>query len=87
MAALITKKRFTALTSGLGELYFTWGTTTDAAGYTKGVDKLKECIAVHFQDQVTVAARTMDKLKASIFTKNRTSCENVLDEHKLDGQD
>ena len=67
-AAHVTKT-FTAPTSGLEDVYFTWGKVSDAARYTEVVDKLKEYVAVHFRDQATVAARAMEELKAPIFTK------------------
>jgi hypothetical protein len=68
-AAPATKKKFTAPTSGLEDVYFTWGTVSDAARYSEVVDKLKEYVAVHFRDQATVAARAMDELKAPTFVK------------------
>ena len=40
-AAATTKKKFTAPTSGLEDVYFTWGTVSDAARYAEVVDKLK----------------------------------------------
>ena len=46
-AAPVTKK-FTAPTSGLEDVYFTWDTVSDAVRYAKVVDKLKEYVAVHF---------------------------------------
>ena len=62
-------KKFTAPTSGLEDVYFTWGTVSDAARYTEVVDKLKEYVAVHFRDQATVAAKAMEDLQAPVFTK------------------
>ena len=59
-AAATTKKKFTAPTSGLEDVYFTWGTVSDAARYAEVVDKLKEYVAVHFCDQATVATRAME---------------------------
>ena len=66
-AAPVSKKRFTALTLGLEDVYFTWGTVSDAARYAKMVDKLKEYFAVHFRDQATLAARAMGELKSPAF--------------------
>ena len=69
-AAATTKKKFTAPTSGLEDVYFTWGTVSDAARYAEVVDKLKEYVAVHFRDQATVAARAMEELKPPVFVKS-----------------
>ena len=60
-AAPVTKK-FTAPTSGLGDVYFTWGTVSNTVRYTEVVDKLKEYVLVHFCGQATVAAKTMEEL-------------------------
>ena len=68
LAAHVTKT-FTAPTSGLEGVYFTWDTVRDAVRYTKVVDKLKEYVVVHFHNQATVAVRVMEELKAPIFTK------------------
>ena len=68
-AAATTKKKFTAPTSGLEDVYFTWGTVSDAARYTKVVDKLKEYVAVHFRDQATAC---------SCVCESGTSGEDVL---------
>ena len=62
-------KKFTAPTSGLEDVYFTWGVVSTAARYTEVVDKLKEYIMVHFRDQVTVTAKAIEDLKAPVFTK------------------
>ena len=62
-------KRFTAPTSGLEDVYVTWGTVSDAVRYTKVVGKLKEYVAVHFRDQATGAEKAMEELKASVVTK------------------
>ena len=62
-------KKFTAPMSGLENVYFTWGTVSNIERYAKVVDKLKEYVEVHFCDQTTVAARTMEELKAPVFTK------------------
>ena len=43
-----TKKKFTATTSGLEDVYFNWSAVSNAARYAKVVDKLKEYVAVHF---------------------------------------
>ena len=67
-AAPVTKK-FTAPTSGLEDVYFTWGTVSDAARCTEVVDKLKEYVMVNFHDQATVAAKAMKDLKAPVFAK------------------
>ena len=67
-AARVAKK-FKAPTSGLEDVYFTWGTVSDAERYTEVVDKLKEYVAVHFCDQATVAARAMEELKPPVFVK------------------
>ena len=67
-AAPVTKT-FTAPASGLEDVYFTWGTVSDAARYTKVVDKLKEYVAVHFRDQATVVAKAMEDLRAPVFVK------------------
>ena len=63
-AAHATKKNFTTPTSGLEDVYFTWGILSDAARYAKVVGKLKEYASVHFRDQIKVVARAMGKLKA-----------------------
>ena len=68
--ASTTKKKFTAPTLGLEDVYFTWGTVSDAARYTKVVAKLKEYVAVHFRDQATVAVRAMEELKPPVFVKS-----------------
>ena len=68
-AAPVTKKRFTAPTSGLEDVYLIWGTVSGAVRYTKVVNKLKEYVAVHFWDQATVAARVVEELRASVFVK------------------
>ena len=68
-AAATTKKKFTAPTSGLEDVYFTWGTVSDAARFAKMVKKLKEYIAVYFQDQAIVAAKATEKIKAPAFVK------------------
>ena len=68
-AAPVTKK-FTAPTPGLEDVYFTWGTVSNAVRYTKVVDKLKEYVAVHFQDQATVDVKAMEELKPPLFTNN-----------------
>ena len=68
-AAPATKKKFTAPTSRLEDIYFTWCTVSDAARCTKLIDKLKEYVTVHFQDQATVVARAMEELKAPVFTE------------------
>ena len=62
-----TKKKFTAPTSGLEDIYFTWDTVSNASRYATVVEKLKEYIAVHFCDQATVDARAMEELKAPTF--------------------
>ena len=67
--AITTKKKFTAPTSGLEDVYFTWGAVRDAVRYAEVVGKLKEYVAAHFQDQATVAARAMEELKAPDFMK------------------
>ena len=36
-----TKKKFTAPTAGLEDVYFTWGTVSNTARYVEVVDKLK----------------------------------------------
>ena len=64
-----TKKKFMAPTLGLEDVYFIWGTVSDAARYAEVVDKLKEYVAVHFCDQATVAARAMEGLKPPVFVK------------------
>ena len=43
----------------LEDEYFTWDTMSDAATYAKVVNKLKEYVAVNFQDEATVATRAM----------------------------
>ena len=48
VAAPTTKKRFTAPTSGLEDVYFTWGTVSDAVRYAEVVNKLNEYVAVQF---------------------------------------
>ena len=58
-----------APTSGLEDVYFTWGTVSDVARYMEMVDKLKEYVAVHFCNQVMVATRAMEELKAPVFVK------------------
>ena len=65
----MTKKKFAAPTSGLEDVYFTWGMVIDAAKYTEVVDKLKEYTAVHFCNQPMVAARAVEELKTPVFTK------------------
>ena len=62
-------KKFTAPTLGLEDVYFTWGTVSDAARYTEVVDKLKEYVAVHVCNQATVASKAMEELQAPVFTK------------------
>ena len=57
----------------LEDVYFTWGTVSDAARYAKVIDKLKEYVAVHFWDQATVAARAMEELKPPVFVKSERS--------------
>ena len=63
-----TKKKFTAPTVGIEDVYFTWGTVSDAARNAKVVDKLREYVEVHFRDQVTVATRAIEELKPSLFS-------------------
>ena len=72
LVATATKKKFTAPTSGLEEVCFTWGTVSDAATarYAKVVNKLKEYVAVQFRDQATVAARATEELNAPTFVKS-----------------
>ena len=62
-------KKFTAPTPGLEDVYFTWGTVSDAVRYNEVVDKLKEYAALHFRNQATVAAKAMEDLRAPVFTK------------------
>ena len=66
-AAPTTKKKFMTPTSGLEDVYFNWGTVSNAARYTEVVDKLKEYVAVQFRGQATVAARAMEELKPPVF--------------------
>ena len=58
-ASPATKKKCTAPTSGLEDVYFTWGTMSNAARYAEVVNKLKAYVAVHFRDHAAVAARAM----------------------------
>ena len=53
----------------LKDVYFTWGTASSNVRYAKVIDKLKECVAVRFRDQVTVAARAMEECKVPVLTK------------------
>ena len=70
LAAPATKKKVMAPTSGLEDVYFTWGTMSDAVRYAEVVNKLKEYVVVDFQDQAVVAARAMEELKAPTFVKS-----------------
>lgn len=65
----MTKKKSTAPTTGLADIYFTWGMVSDAARYAKVADRHKEYVVVHFRDQATVAVRVMEELKIPVFTK------------------
>ena len=49
------QEKFTAPTSRLGDVYFTWDMVSDAVRYTKLTDKLKEYITVHFWYHATMA--------------------------------
>ena len=70
LVALTTKKKFRAPALILENVYFTWGTVSDAVRYAKVVDKLKESVAVHFHNQATVAARELRELQAPpVFVK------------------
>ena len=69
LAAPATKKKFTAPMLALEDVYFTWGTLSNAARCAKVVNTLKEYIAVHFRDQATVATRVVEELKAPSFVK------------------
>ena len=72
MTAPTTKKKFTALTLGLEDVYFTWSTVSNAATarYANVVDTLKEYVAVYFQDQATMATKVTEELKAPTFVKS-----------------
>ena len=71
LAAPATKRKFTAPTPGLADVYFTWGTVSDAVRYAEMVDKLREYAAVQFQDQATVAVGAMEEIiKAPTFFKS-----------------
>ena len=67
-AAHVTKT-FTAPTSGLEDVYFTWDTVINIARYTKVIDKLKEYVVVHFQDQAMGVVKAIEELKSPVFTK------------------
>ena len=69
LGAPLSKKKFTAPLSGLEDVYFTGGTVSNTANYAKVVNKLREYVAIHFQDQAKVAARTMEELKDPAFVK------------------
>ena len=71
--ATTIKKKFTAPTLGLEDVYFTWGTVSGAARYADVVNKLKEYVAAHFRDQATVAERAMEELTPPVFVKTNRS--------------
>ena len=62
-----TKGKCTSRASGLEDVLFTWGTVSDAVKHADVIDKLKETVTVHFQDQVTVATRVVKEPKALIL--------------------
>ena len=70
LVAPVAKEKFMTPTLGLEQdVYFTWGAVSDATRYSKLVNKLKDCVAVHFWYQSTVAVRAMGGLKAPTFVK------------------
>ena len=78
LAAPATKKHFMAPMLGLGDVYFTWSTVINAARYAKVVKTLIEYVSVHFQDEVTAAARAMEKLKAPTFVKSKCPIRRLI---------
>ena len=59
--------KFTALTSGLEDVFFTWGTAKDAAKFEDTVSKLARHVGTSPWPQSSVALKAMSTLKTPEF--------------------
>ena len=82
-AAHLTKT-FTAPTSGLEDVYFTWGTESNTTMFAEVIGKLEEYVAIHFRDQAMMATRAMEELKVPVFVKVDHSRMDVLGQQRSD---
>ena len=59
--------KFTAPTSGLEDVYFTWGTAKDAAKFEDTVSKLARHVGTSPWPQSSVASKAMSTLRSPVF--------------------
>ena len=62
------KKKFTAPTPGYEDVYFTSGSTKDAAQFQDTVNKLSRCVGTQSWKKASVLSKAMGDLIAPIFT-------------------
>ena len=62
------KKKFTAPTPGYEDVYFTSGSTKDAAQFQDTVNKLSRCVGTQSWKKASVLSKAMGDLIAPVFT-------------------
>ena len=62
------KKKFTAPTPGYEDVYFTLGSTKDAAQFQETVNKLSRCVGTQSWKKASVLSKAMCNLVAPIYT-------------------
>ena len=63
-----TPKKFTASTSGLEDVYFTWGTAKDTAKFEDTVSQLARHVGTQPWRLSSVASKAMSAIEASVIT-------------------
>ena len=63
-----TKKKFTAPTPGYEGVYFTPGSTKDAAQFQDTVNKLSRCVGTQSWKKVSVLSKAVGDLVAPVYT-------------------
>ena len=64
-----TPKKFTAPTSGLEDVYFTWGTAKDAAKFEDTVSHLARHVGTQLWRLSSVALKAMSAIAAPVITE------------------
>ena len=62
-----TSKKFTAPTSGLEDVYFTWGTAKNAAKFEDTVSQLARHVGTRNWQQSSVASKAMSTIRAPVI--------------------
>ena len=62
-----TTKKFTAPTSGLEDVYFTWGTAKDAAKFEDTVSQLARYVGTQPWKLSSVASKAMSAIEAPVI--------------------